>query len=105
MDLHQLNPLKRTNCIRIHSTGTALSGMVNGFYKIEISTNIWQMRFQHLANEVRTSFVSESENRADRDANLKYLNALVQEGLRLLPPVLFGMSRVVLRGMVEVPGR
>ena len=81
-----------------HSTGTALSGMMNRFLRNRDS-------YKNLSSEVRTSIVSQSEIRADRNANLKYPNAVIQEGLRLFTPVSFGMSRVVLEDVVEVLGK
>ena len=72
--------------------------MVNGFYKVEIFTNIWQMRFEYLlsVNPKTAQTVTPTSNIS---------MPLSKEGLRLFIPVPIGMSRVVLKGVVEVPGR
>lgn len=92
------NTMKTLVIAGSETTGTTLSGIMN---------NLLQHRdiYETLANEVRTSFASESEIRADRVPNLKYLNAVIEEGLRLCTPVPMGMPRVVPEGGAEVSGK
>ncbi|MCJ1400938.1 hypothetical protein MMC11_004149 [Xylographa trunciseda] len=50
--------------------------------------------FDKLINEIRTTFVSSSDITADSTAHLPYLHAVIEEGLRIYPPVAFGLPRV-----------
>lgn len=47
-----------------------------------------------LSNEIRTNFVSSSDITGDSTAHLPYLHAVIEEGLRIYPPVAFGLPRV-----------
>lgn len=47
-----------------------------------------------LTDEVRTRFQSEAEITGDATAELKYLHAVIEEGLRIFPPAPFGLPRI-----------
>uniref|UniRef100_A0A0D2Y3M3 Isotrichodermin C-15 hydroxylase n=1 Tax=Fusarium oxysporum (strain Fo5176) TaxID=660025 RepID=A0A0D2Y3M3_FUSOF len=47
-----------------------------------------------LSNEVRSRFQSDTEITGDATADLKYLSAVIEEGLRIFPPAPFGLPRV-----------
>lgn len=49
---------------------------------------------EKLSNEVQSRFQSEAEITGDTTAELKYLCAVIEEGLRIFPPAPFGLSRV-----------
>ena len=79
------------------TTATALSG---------IMMHLLQNRgaCDALSKEIQESFAHESEICAERVSDLGYLNAVIEEGLRLCPPVALGMPRVVPPGGAEVSG-
>lgn len=79
------------------TTATALSGIMRNLLCSPLA-------YKLLANEIRTSFTHGSEICADRVGDLRYLNAVIEEGLRLCPPVALGMPRVVPPGGAEVSG-
>lgn len=58
-----------------------------------------------LTQEIRGAFQSERDITIASTANLPYLNAVVSEGLRLNPPVVIGVPRVVPDGGDTVCGR
>ncbi|KAL9608395.1 MAG: hypothetical protein Q9167_006775 [Letrouitia subvulpina] len=60
--------------------------------------------FQRLKSEIRQSFTHESEICAERVEKLPYLEATIEEGLRLGPPVALGMPRIVPEGGSTVSG-
>lgn len=80
------------------TTGTALSGILGTLLK---SPDM----MEKTAKEIRLSFQNASEICADRVSNLPFLNAVIEEGLRLCPPVALGMPRVVPAGGAEVSGQ
>ncbi|KAF5610197.1 isotrichodermin C-15 hydroxylase (cytochrome P-450 monooxygenase CYP65A1) [Fusarium subglutinans] len=47
-----------------------------------------------LTDEVRSRFQSETEITGDATAELKYLPAVIEEGLRIFPPAPFGLPRI-----------
>ncbi|EWG53831.1 hypothetical protein FVEG_12172 [Fusarium verticillioides 7600] len=49
---------------------------------------------EKLTDEVRSRFHSEDEITADATAELKYLPAVIEEGLRIFPPAPFGLPRI-----------
>jgi cytochrome P450 len=57
-----------------------------------------------LTREIRTSFPSESDITIATTSNLSYLNAVINEGMRLGPPVVIGIPRVVPEGGDTVCG-
>ncbi|KAK2040937.1 cytochrome P450 [Colletotrichum somersetense] len=61
------------------TTATALSGIT---YLLTTNPDI----LVKLSKEVRSSFVSEEEINIQGTTNLKYLNAVIEEGLRIYPP-------------------
>lgn len=79
------------------TTGTALSGIMGNLLQ-----NPDAMR--QVTEEIRRSFQHLSEIGAERASRLPYLNAVIEEGLRLCPPVALGMPRVVPAGGAEVSG-
>lgn len=80
------------------TTATALSGIM--LYLL-LNRNV----YDSLAQEIRASFAHESEICAERVGSLEYLKAVIEEGLRLCPPVALGMPRVVPPGGAEVSGK
>ena len=60
---------------------------------------------RRLQTEIRTSFKSYGEINAQSTARLKYLQAVVLEGLRMYPPLPFALPRVVPEGGDVVDGR
>ena len=80
------------------TTATTLSGIINNLLRD-------QHIYHTLATEVRSSFSHEAEITADRVNKLEYLNAVIEEGLRLCTPVAFGMPRIVPAGGAEVSGQ
>jgi cytochrome P450 len=79
------------------TTGTALSGIMG--YLLQ-SPDI----LGNLTKEICQSFHDASAICADRASNLPYLGAVIEEGLRLCPPVALGMPRVVPSSGAEVSG-
>lgn len=57
-----------------------------------------------LVQEIRNSFDTEDEITFERLANLQYLNATINEGLRLCPPVPIMLPRLVPEGGDTVCG-
>ncbi|KAI4254187.1 MAG: hypothetical protein LQ352_003234 [Teloschistes flavicans] len=80
------------------TTATALSGIIMHLLR---NGDV----YEKLANEIRDSFTHHSEICAEHVSNLRYLNAVIDEGLRLFPPVPLGMPRVVPVGGAEVSGQ
>ena len=79
------------------TTATALSGIVRNLLQ-----NPETLR--RITAEIRRSFRHPSEICAQRVMALSYLGAVIEEGLRLYPPVALGMPRVVPEGGAEVSG-
>ena len=80
------------------TTGTALSGILGNLLQSPDT-------MEKISKEIRQSFRNSSEICASRVSNLPYLNAVIEEGLRLCPPVALGMPRVVPAGGAEVSGQ
>ncbi|KAI4221136.1 MAG: hypothetical protein L6R40_008651, partial [Gallowayella cf. fulva] len=59
---------------------------------------------QNLTGEIRQSFSHQSEICAANVDGLPYLNAVIEEGLRMCPPVALGMPRIVPEGGSTVSG-
>ncbi|KAB8304416.1 hypothetical protein EYC80_003818 [Monilinia laxa] len=68
------------------TTATSLSGMT--YYLLKRPEAL-----SHLQEEVRAAFTSNSEINSDSTASLSYLAAVIEEGLRLYPPVATGLPR------------
>ena len=79
------------------TTATALSGIVRNLLR-----NPETLR--KTTAEIRQSFRHASEICAQRVTTLSYLGAVIEEGLRLCPPVALGMPRVVPESRAEVSG-
>ena len=75
------------------TTATALSGILN---YLVTDSNMGVM--STLLSELREAFTSEGEVKLDRLNNLPYINAVINEGLRLCPPVPFMLPRIVPEG-------
>ncbi|KAI9685123.1 MAG: hypothetical protein M1822_004710 [Bathelium mastoideum] len=60
---------------------------------------------QSLQREIRTAFKSYDDISASSTASLKYLNAVVNEGMRIYPPLPFALPRVVPQGGEMVDGQ
>ncbi len=80
------------------TTGTALSGILGNLLQSPDA-------MAKITNEIRQSFKNASEICANRVSNLPYLNAVIEEGLRLCTPVALGLPRVVPTGGAEVSGQ
>lgn len=59
---------------------------------------------QKLRQEIRTSFSTYEEVTASSTVSLKYLNAVLLEGMRMYPPLPFALPRVVPQGGDTVGG-
>lgn len=83
------------------TTATCLTGIV--FCLLSNPSTL-----EALTNEVRSIFKSDSEITGDTTADLKYLSAVIEEGLRIFPPAPFGLPRVspgaVIDGHYVPPG-
>lgn len=79
------------------TTGTLLAGIMNHLMKHPECMKI-------LVSEIRTSFINDAEMGITSLAKLPYLGAVIQEGLRIAPPVPAGMPRVVPAGGAQVCG-
>jgi cytochrome P450 len=79
------------------TTGTALSGILGNLLR---SPDV----LGNLTKEIRQSFGDASEICAEQASLLPYLGAVIEEGLRLCPPVALGMLRVVPERGAEVSG-
>ena len=80
------------------TTGTALSGILGSLLQNPAI-------MKQFANEILHAFQDASEICAQRVGSLPYLNAVIEEGLRLCPPVALGMPRVVPADGAEVSGQ
>lgn len=79
------------------TTATALSCIT--YYLLRHSDVLAELQ-----KEVRTSFKTYGEINATSSAPLKYLHAVVLEGLRVYPPLPLGLPRVVPAGGDTVEG-
>ena len=79
------------------TTGTALSGITSLLLK-------HPERLRKLTGEIRGSFADSSEMSIDKLSRLPYLGAVIEEGLRLCPPLAVEVPRVVPAGGASVCG-
>ncbi len=77
---------------------TTLSGTTNYLLNSDVQA------LQRLVQELRTTFRDESEMTLQALQQLPYLNAVIEEGLRIVTPVPLSMSRVVAAGGDTVCG-
>jgi len=56
---------------------------------------------QALQTEIRGAFSNSADITQDSTAHLEYLSAVIQEGLRMFPPVSFGLQRVCPGAIVD----
>ena len=77
--------------------GTALTGMMGCLLKNP-------EMLDRVTQEVRQSFSNASQMSSDAVSRLPYLAAVIEEGLRVCPPVSFGTPRVVPPGGAKVSG-
>ncbi|KAK7936137.1 hypothetical protein PG985_001632 [Apiospora marii] len=80
------------------TTASSLSGL---FYLLLTHPAV----LEAARNEVRSSFASAEDISMEGLTNLKYLNACIQEGLRVFPPVGQGIPRVAPKGGNVVLGK
>lgn len=69
------------------TTATTLSGLT---YYLSRNPRVYKL----LTGEIRSSFSAYNELTGLSTAKLPYLNAVIEEGLRIYPPVPIGMPRV-----------
>ncbi|OAG06908.1 averantin oxidoreductase [Paraphaeosphaeria sporulosa] len=62
-------------------------------------------KFAKLREEIRSTYAREEEITVDKATNLQYLNACVEETLRLLPPAPIGFLRSVPQGGDTIDGQ
>lgn len=79
------------------TTTTALSGIVRSLLQNPDAMS-------KVTAEIRQSFRHESEIVSQRVTTLTYLGAVIEEGLRMCPPIALGMPRIVPVGGAEVSG-
>ncbi|EMC96846.1 hypothetical protein BAUCODRAFT_34244 [Baudoinia panamericana UAMH 10762] len=79
------------------TTATLLSGLT---YYLLMNPD----KLARLLAEIRSEFANEEEITIERLQGLKYLNACVEEGLRMFPPVPNGLPRVVPPGGAVIDG-
>lgn len=79
------------------TTATALCGIVFFLCNSPIA-------MQTLVSEVHSAFASEGDITFQSTSKLSYLNAVIEEGLRLYPPVASGLSRLPPPGGAYVDG-
>ena len=60
--------------------------------------------YDGLKGEIRSAFIKYEDIRATEASRLKYLRAVIQEGLRIYPPLPLGLPRVVPEGGDTVDG-
>ena len=80
------------------TTATALSGIISNLI-------LYPDVMEKLTREIRDAFSSPAKIRAEPVSKLTYLSAVIEEGLRLCPPVPLGMPRIVPPGGGEVSGQ
>jgi cytochrome P450 len=61
-------------------------------------------KYETLCKEIRSAFKEESEVRYEKLSQLTYLNAVIEEGLRIHPPVPTGLLRTVPKNGDTVDG-
>lgn len=59
---------------------------------------------EKLKREIRGAFASYDDINASSTTSLEYMNAVIQEGMRIYPPLPFGIPRVVPEGGDTVDG-
>jgi cytochrome P450 len=79
------------------TTATALSAIIYFLLKNEVE-------YQRLTSEIRDSFLNEEDISITSTGKLKYLQAVIKEGLRMFPPVPSTLPRVVPTGGEYVAG-
>ncbi|KAF8467157.1 cytochrome P450, partial [Kalaharituber pfeilii] len=75
------------------TTATLLSGLTYYLFKMPEA-------YQRLTEEIRTSFQNYSDIDSISTQHLPYLNAVIEEGLRIYPPVPVGLPRISPGAMV-----
>lgn len=80
------------------TTGSALCG---------ITRHLLQNRgvLHRATEEIRSAFATESEIKIASTGNLPYLNAVINEGLRIAPPSAIGVPRIVPKGGDTICGQ
>lgn len=79
------------------TTATLLSGCIYYLCKT-------QPVMERLVNEIRTAFKSDEEITFNEAEKLQYLNAVIEESLRIYPPIPVGLPRIIPAGGASVAG-
>lgn len=79
------------------TTATALTGIINHLAKDHTI-------LARLTTEIRTTYSNEDQMTMESLAKLPYLNTVIEEGLRMSPPVLTGSPRIVPAGGETICG-
>ena len=79
------------------TTGTALLGCI---YHLCKTPSV----MERLVSEIRTAFTSDQDITFSKAENLQYLNAVIEESLRIYPPVVVGLPRIVPKGGASMAG-
>ena len=80
------------------TTATLLSGVT---YLLLTHPN----KFQTMVDEIRAAFNSNDEINLDTVTNLKYMLAVLNEGLRMYPPIATQLNRLAPKGGAMVCGK
>ncbi|PWY66106.1 cytochrome P450 [Aspergillus heteromorphus CBS 117.55] len=76
------------------TTATALTTLI--YYLAAHQDKLW-----HLQQELRETFDESSDMTSEKLQGMPYLNAVIEEGLRICPPTSFGLPRISPGAMVE----
>ena len=79
------------------TTATLLSGLTYHLLKNPD-------KLKKLTSEIRNSFEREEDISIERLQQLRYLNACLEEGLRMYPPISNGLPRLIPEGGAEIDG-
>ena len=79
------------------TTATALAGTMNYLVQTPV-------KLARLTKEIRDTFQSDGDIDPDAVRDLPYLNACLNEGLRMCPPVSYMLPKIVPAGGVNVAG-
>ncbi|KAI4718632.1 cytochrome P450 [Aureobasidium sp. EXF-10727] len=80
------------------TTATLLSGLTYYLLKNKRTMN-------RLSFEIRNTFANDQDITMERLARLPYLNACIEEGLRMYPPISNGLPRIVPRGGATIQSK
>ncbi|KAK4941421.1 hypothetical protein LTR10_018690 [Elasticomyces elasticus] len=99
-DLHQ-NEIILNSALFIVAGSETTANLLSGL----IARLLWNKdKYEKLVAEIRTRFKTENEINYDEASKLEYLNACLEEGLRIHPPVPTGLLRTVPKGGDMIDG-